>query len=190
MYYRQTIFALAQGFDMPASQDRLLKSTTVAIKGMFVLICAFIAITLIVLPALILVPEGAGIIGAFKHVNREFVISGMEVSLAEGVAIAVLLLLILRRLRRIIDSAIISDPFVPANALLLRQIGWLVLGISCAQIIFDLAIRLLLAGSGIYPGFNLSNIPWLGFFATLLIFVLARVFQRGSDMRADLEGTV
>ena len=43
---------------MPASQDRLLKSTTVAIKSIFVLICAFIAIALVVLPALILVPEG------------------------------------------------------------------------------------------------------------------------------------
>jgi hypothetical protein len=47
-----------------------------------------------------------------------------------------------------------------------------------------------LVGSEIQPGFNPANIPWLGFFATLLIFVLARVFQRGSDMRADLEGTV
>jgi Protein of unknown function (DUF2975) len=175
---------------MPASQDRLLKSTTVAIKGIFVLISAFIAIALIVLPALILVPEGAGIIGAYKHVNREVVVSLTEVSLAEGVVFAVLLLLILRRLRRIVDSAIISDPFVPANALLLRQIGWLVLAINSAQIIFNLAKRLVLAGSEIQPGFNPLNIPWLGFFATLLIFVLARVFQRGSDMRADLEGTV
>jgi hypothetical protein len=175
---------------MPASQDRLLKSTTVAIKGIFVLICAFIAIALVVLPALILVPEGAGIIGAYKYVNRGVVISATEVSLAESVVFAVLLLLILRRLRRIVDSAIISDPFVPANALLLRQIGWLVLAINSAQIIFNLAKRLVLAGSEILPGFNPSNIPWLGFFATLLIFVLARVFQRGSDMRADLEGTV
>jgi len=176
---------------MPASQDRLLKSTTVAIKGIFVLISAFIAIALIVLPALILVPEGAGIIGAYKHVNRGVVISLTEVSLAEGVVSAVLLLVILRRLRRIVDSAIISDPFVPANALLLRQIGWLVLAINSAQIIFNLTKRLVwAAGSEIQPGFGPSDIPWLGFFASLLIFVLARVFQRGSDMRADLDGTV
>lgn len=175
---------------MPASQDRLLKSTTVAINVMFVLIGAFIATALIVLPVLILVPEGAGIIGAFKHARREVFITLTEVSVAEGVTIAVLLLLILRRLRRIVDSAIISDPFVPANALLLRQIGWLVLAISSAQVFFDLAKRLELAGSGIQVGFNPANTPWLGFFATLLIFVLSRVFQRGSDLRADLEGTV
>jgi hypothetical protein len=95
--------------------DALLTRSTAefddrVIKGIFVLISAFIAIALIVLPALILVPEGAGLIGTYKHVNREAVISLTEVSLAEGVAIAVLLLLILRKLRRIVDSAIISDP--------------------------------------------------------------------------------
>ncbi len=174
---------------MPASQDRLLKSTTVAIKGLFVLISAFLAvalIALILLPALIVVPEGPGM----EHVNREVVITLAEVSLTEGIAVAVLLLPILRSLRRIVDSAIISDPFIPANASLLRQIGWLTLAINSAQIIFDLTKRLALSRSEILPWFIPPHIPWLGFFATLLLFVLARVFQRGSDMRADLEGTV
>jgi hypothetical protein len=173
---------------MPPSQDRLLKSTTVAIKGIFLLISAFIAIELIVLPVLIFVPEGPGIFGGIKHAMGS--VSVIEVTFAFGVASEVMLLLILRGLRRIVDSALIGDPFVPANALLLRQIGWLALGINSAQIICDKIIfnlENLPAGSGIAEFFN---IPWLGLLVTMLIFVLARVFQRGSEMRADLEGTV
>jgi hypothetical protein len=173
------------------SQDRLLKSTTVAIKGILLLISVVIAIGLIVLLPIFLAQEGAGILGARKHAMGESV-SAIEVSLAFGVPSLVMLLLILRGLRRIVDSALTGDPFVPANAQLLRQIGWLALGINSAQIIGNQIIFNL--GKPLAPVelwiAEFSSIPWLGFFATLLIFVLARVFQRGSEMRADLEGTV
>ena len=172
---------------MCASQDRLLKSTSVAINIISKLLWGFSAIATIALSALILVPEVAGFVGANEH---EVIVSMMKVSLTEGVIIAVLLLLILHRVRRLVDSAVSSDPFVPVNALLLRQIGWLVLAINSAQIVCDLAKLLAFTGSGVQPGFNPANIPWLGFFASLLVFVLARVFQHGSRMRADLDGTV
>ena len=34
------------------------------------------------------------------------------------------------------------------------------------------------------------HIPITGLFAVLLIFVLAQIFRRGSDMRAELAGTI
>jgi hypothetical protein len=39
----------------------------------------------------------------------------------------------------------------------------------------------------VHAGFDLSPI---GILAVLLIFVLAQIFHRGSEMRAELEGTV
>jgi hypothetical protein len=168
------------------SQDPLLKSTSVAIKVVLVLVGAFIAIAALVLCVLMLVPERAQIIGAGQHVDRGVVIGWTKATLAKGVIVAALLFLILRRVRRIVDSAMSGDPFLPENALLLRQIGWLMLAINSVQIVYALASRLMLRGqSGIF-----LDIACFGLFATLLIFVLARVFKRGSEMRADLAGTV
>ena len=172
---------------MSVSQDRLLKMTSAAINVISTLVCGFTAIALIMLSALILIPEAAVIVGAYKH---PLMVGMAELSLTEGVIVATLLFLILRRVRTLVDSAVSSDPFVPVNALLLRQIGWLVLAIDLAQIVCDVAKRLALAGSGVQPGFDPSNIPWLGFFTALLVFVLARVFEHGSRLRADLDGTV
>jgi hypothetical protein len=98
--------------------------------------------------------------------------------------------LILSRVRRLVDSAVNSDPFVSANALLLRQVGWLWLAINSIQAACNIAKWLFLGGAGIHAGLDPSTIPWLGFFGALFIFVLAGVFQHGSGMRADLDGTV
>ena len=107
----------------------------------------------------------------------------------------------LRRLAEIVDSVGEGDPFAPANAPRLEQMGYLALAMNFATIPlgmlagwlanFNSAIKpdaamfdgLLLAEGGL--GFSIG-----GLILTLVLFILARVFRHGTAMREELEGTV
>ena len=90
---------------------------------------------------------------------------------------------------RIIDTASHGDPFVTGNAARLNRIGLLLLAIQAMGLFFDLVMHnfpdKLSKSQSVY--FDISA---TGMLAALLIFVLAQIFRRGSDMRAELEGTV
>jgi len=172
---------------MSAPQNRLLKATSQAIKIVATLLRLFIPVATILLSILMVAPEKTGIIGQYTPGS---IVRMLAVGLTEDAIIAVLLLLILSRVRSLVDSAISGDPFVSVNAQLLRQVGWLWLAINSTQTVCNTAKWLVLTGSGVHVGLDPSNVPWLGFFGALLIFVLAGVFQQGSRMRADLDGTV
>lgn len=105
-----------------------------------------------------------------------------------GVAGAALGHLILGRLLAIVDSVREGDPFVPRNAMRLQQLAWLVLGAELLHLVVGVIART--ASASARPldlDWSFSFTPWI---AMLLLFVLARVFQQGTRMRADLEGTV
>jgi hypothetical protein len=90
---------------------------------------------------------------------------------------------------RIIDTASAGDPFVTENADRLNRIAWLLLAIQavgflCNAVISSLPDKI---SSRVSGGFDLSI---SGILAALLIFVLAQIFRRGSQMRAELQGTV
>lgn len=88
------------------------------------------------------------------------------------------------RLLALIDTADTDRCFSEANAARLVVIAWCLVGINLVDLAFgavDYAIDP--AGSGWVPTLT-------GWFAALLLFVLAGVFRRGAQMRADLEGTV
>ena len=95
---------------------------------------------------------------------------------------------VLRELQAIVHTVRGGDPFVGDNARRLHAIAWWVLAGE--------GLRLLVGGIAwsvtryvqplhMHLGFSLA--PWL---TVLLLFVLARVFDQGTRMRADLEGTV
>lgn len=94
----------------------------------------------------------------------------------------------LTRLLSIVLTVNQGDPFVAENAQRLQQIAWAVLGLELLHLCVGLveacisspAVPLDLAGS-------FSPTPWL---AVLLLFVLARVFDHGTRLREELEGTV
>jgi hypothetical protein len=83
-----------------------------------------------------------------------------------------------------------GDPFVAVNARRLQAIAWWVL---VGELLRLLVGAIGWAASKAVPSFGIdlhisfSFTPWL---AVLLLFVLARVFEEGTRMRADLEGTV
>ena len=91
---------------------------------------------------------------------------------------------------RIIDTASTGDPFVTVNADRLNHIACLLLVIQLVGFTVDALMNLFPPSitenvSVGYDGFSAA-----GVLAALLIFVLAQIFRRGSEMRAELEGTI
>ena len=110
------------------------------------------------------------------------------VACASGVFLLALLTLMLLMTARIVKTAE-SDPFVEDNARRLMQIGWLLLAMQVVGLAADMIISLFpkAVSDHVQAGFDLSPV---GILAVLLIFVLAQIFRRGAQMRAELEGTV
>ena len=97
-----------------------------------------------------------------------------------------------RVLHRIILSVDHGDPFAPVNAQRLRQMGWLgvagqLIAIPMGAIVAWLAPYLETLGEPV--DIDLGPDP-AAILLILILFILARVFERGAAMQTDLEGTV
>ena len=108
-------------------------------------------------------------------------------------AMAVYFLLLLRR---IVLSVGDGDPFIPENADRLSRMGWTVLAGQLAAIPVGALVAWIAHQVEDTParahfkfdsdfGFSGS-----GLLLMLVLFILARVFRRGAEMRDELEGTV
>ena len=112
-------------------------------------------------------------------------ISGMFALIALSAALGFLFIC---NLRRIVDSVAEGDPFIPENAVRLENMAWLVV-----------AIEVVAVPAGMLSGWisYVSHVRYLdvgvsigALILALILFVLARIFRRGADMRDELEGTV
>lgn len=105
-----------------------------------------------------------------------------------GIVAATLMHIVLSRLEAIVDTVEAADPFVVANARRLDAIAWAVLGLealhACAA---ALGVHLRAAGVPLDLDWDFSGTRIL---TGLMLFVLARVFEQGARMRADLARTV
>jgi hypothetical protein len=113
---------------------------------------------------------------------------GMRVVMVIGIAAVPVAYVVLSRLRAIVDTVREGDPFVVANARRLQTIAWAYLGLELLHVVVGVVAAS--SGSEAQPldvHWRFSVTPWV---AVLLLFVLARVFDHGARMRADLEGTV
>jgi hypothetical protein len=143
----------------------------------------------------------ATIAGALGYVPDSVAVSGINdlgapILWAAAVAMALILAAMglatqfVVRLRQIIDTVGQGDPFVADNAWRLTRMAWLAL---IGQL---LAIAAGLIGGWIQAHggegkFDLEfNVSLAGVFLALVLFILARVFRKGAEMRAELEGTV
>lgn len=95
-----------------------------------------------------------------------------------------------RLMLRIVRSVGEGDPFVPENADRLSLMAWTMLAINVAALpVFGLAVYI--ADSiGEDAGTVDANIDFGGLVLVLTLFVLARVFRHGTQMREELEGTI
>jgi hypothetical protein len=93
-------------------------------------------------------------------------------------------------LRQIIDTVGQGDPFVMGNAERLTRMGWRALTIQLTML-----VAAVLAGwvdaHATEDVFELHiDVSLFGFVLAVILFILARVFRKGAEMRAELEGTV
>jgi Protein of unknown function (DUF2975) len=103
-------------------------------------------------------------------------------------AILAAILQFLRLLFQMVTSVDRGDPFVPANADRLTQMAWLTIGVQLAiMAVWGMAqlVERYVDDSGVDSGLSLS-----GWFLALVLFILARVFRHGTDLRAEVEGTI
>lgn len=98
-------------------------------------------------------------------------------------------------LRKIVQSVGAGDPFIPENARRLTQMAWLSLAFQLIGVPI-MAIATWLRDVAVNAGMELERVhveqglDLNGLLLMLILFILARVFRKGADMRADLEGMV
>jgi hypothetical protein len=122
------------------------------------------------------------------HVTNARLILGMRLIMVIGIGSVPLAHILLTRLLAIVDTVRRGDPFVAGNAARLQTTAWALLGLQ----LLHLAVGAIAAAAStpsqpLDLDWNFSIAGWL---AVLLLFVLARVFDYGTRMRDDLEGTV
>lgn len=104
-----------------------------------------------------------------------------------AVPTAVLVHMILTRLAALVRSARDTNALTDENAQRLTTIAWCLLVINLIDLPYGYLATWASKVSGEYFGWSPSFTAWL---AALMLFILARVFRHGAQMRADLEGTV
>ena len=129
-----------------------------------------------------------GALGARPTPSNAALIAGMRLIMVLGICAVPLAHVALARLLAIVETVRLGDPFVRENAARLQTIAWAVLGLELTHLaVGAVAATVSTQGGQLDLDWNFSLTRWL---AVLLLFVLARVFEQGAQMRDDLEGTV
>src|SRR5215469_1461081 len=127
-------------------------------------------------------------LGVGPVAGHEAIVTGMRAIMVIGIAGVPVTYIVFSRLLSIVESVRAGDPFLADNARRLRAIAWALLaleGLHIAVVAISSAVSTKDVPLRTGGDFNLTD--WL---AILLLFVLAQVFQEGTRMRDDLEGTV
>ena len=110
---------------------------------------------------------------------------------AAGAAMLVVILALgiafIRALTRIIGSVGEGDPFRPENADRLSRMGWIALALQGCNLVLVPVVGAIADRIGTQSGVDASFDTLI---LALVLFILARVFRHGTQMRDDLEGTV
>jgi hypothetical protein len=121
-----------------------------------------------------------------SRMDASTIIPSLRLMFVLGVAVLAASHILLSRLLAIVETVRAGDPFVPENAARLKTIAWCMLVSQLVHLAFGvMAAKLRDAGADIDWTFSGS-----GWVAVMLLFVLARVFEEGTRMRADLETMV
>lgn len=117
------------------------------------------------------------------HIDPSWLMPALRIWLVLAIGMVAAVHVSLSRLLAVVETVRSGDPFVPENAARLKTIAWCALINELLRLTFGmLAATMNAAGSNIDWKFSATG--WL---AVVLLFVLARVFEEGTQMREDLE---
>lgn len=175
-------------------KDPLLTAARLVIGFFAIMAGIAIAAVTVAIPAMLLNQDRvlAVIHGKGVQVGSELFGAAL-VLLACLIAFMALVIWFLLLLRRIVDTVGEGDPFVPENADRLARMGWIAIG---TQLLMIPAGAMALWFADIFKDVEDVQIDQdVGISGgaivlILVLFILARVFRRGTEMRDDLEGTV
>jgi hypothetical protein len=98
---------------------------------------------------------------------------------------------VFRKIIEIVRVSAESNPFMMNNVNRLREIGWALISLQALFFSSCLATYMVSEMTTERLLINLfKSVEVIGLIAALLMFVLARVFQHGVELRQELEGTV
>jgi hypothetical protein len=119
--------------------------------------------------------------------DPDLIIPTLRIWVVVGLPMFAAVHLMLTRLLGMIGAVRSGDPFAPENAARVKTIAWCLLVVQ----LFDLSCAIF---AGILTRAGVRDVEWSpsvsGWVAVLLLFVLARVFEEGARIRADLEAMV
>ena len=168
----------------------MVQASRRTMRAVLALLKVLIVLNLVAIIPLLLVLGGTFTELVAQQLREDYPASALD-TLLPGVRAVLLIALLmvplahvlLTRLRAIVATVEAGDPFVAANAGRLTTIAWSLLAIQLLDLVFG-AITIA-TGSDFDWSFGLTG--WL---AVILLFVLARVFDHGTRLREELEGTV
>jgi hypothetical protein len=112
----------------------------------------------------------------------------LYVVFAFAIALLGVLWTIMRKLLAIVGTVADGDPFIRANAVRLKAIGWMMTAVYILG--FPLGLVAKRVADKIGDNHVSVDVSLTGLLAILLVFVLAGVFEQGAAMREEMEGTV
>jgi hypothetical protein len=97
------------------------------------------------------------------------------------------LIVVLNRLRRVFETLIVGDPFRPQNVARLRVVGFALIALELLGYIVHRVTDMFVRGPAHGVGLSVNLTGW---FAILVVFVLAEVFREGARLRQDADLTI
>ena len=168
----------------------MLRTTRLALTALAALASLIVAVLVTILVSTLFNPGQATDIIRVRYPAVDWALPLKSAQLALLIVITSLLIsvFVFVRLLSMVGSLAAGDPFSPANARFLGQIGWALLAVQLCDLAFGIVARQVEVALGDQvTSWTPSVAGWL---SVLLAFVLARIFERGALMRDELELTV
>ncbi len=158
-------------------------------------VLAFAAVTLVICSPFLIIFQADVLAELATKVDGEFgwpmiaTLVGLLLGIAALLSMAIYFFYLLLK---ITDSVREGDPFIPENAVRLTRMGWTAVAGHLWAIIVAIPAGWLAkiaadAGEDVQADIGFGG---GGLVLILILFILARVFRKGTEMRDELEGTV
>jgi len=172
------------------ADNRILRITrwlAYLIMGLVAVVGTVLAFVSAVLP-FFWAEAAASVAKEYPGLDATVLFPKIYVIFALGILLLGMIWTIMRKLLAIIGSVEDRNPFIAANAVRLKAIGWLMVAVQIIGIPLALVAR---ETADLFGENNVDlDISLNGILAILLVFILAGIFERGAEMREELEGTV